>query len=328
MNQALPTSMIGPSTAPSAAPGAVCGGTVEKNIALSLPVIAWDASLSSAPPGLPYLRELLKLGARVAFNWRATRTWLSYWNSSLFLAQLAGAQPAILKKIYRPYLFRGLDCPQRVAALCAHYDFIVQRQLGALVALAAQAPRVLTRFTGKSGLDYRLELVAITCMEREGELVLQLCDSAAIIFSVAFTVMRAGQHHQLAVGCLQGGRAPDARERIRLATRDWHGLRPHTLLMRLIQQVGSAFACDSLVLVGNANRVMLQQIRKGRVLADYDTSWRELGALRQSDGNFALACMAPAPPDLTQIASSKRSEAKKRHHLLVSVADAACSALA
>ena len=326
MDQALPTSMTGPR--PSAPPGALYDGSVDMNLPQLQPVIAWNASLSTARPGLPYLRELLKLAARVAFNRQATRAWLSYWNSSTFLTQLASAQPGILKKIYRPYLFSELDCAQRVAALCSHYDFIMQRQLGGLVTRAAQAPVVLVQFAGKSAQQYRLELVAITRMEREGELVLQLCDAAAVIFSVAFTFVGAGRDLQLAVGCLQGGRAPDARERIRIATRDWHGLRPQTLLMRALQQIGSALGCSTVEMVGNDNRVMLQQIRKGRVMADYDNSWSELGAQRQSNGNFTLSCAAIAAPDLTQIASSKRSEAKKRHHLLVGVADLACSALA
>ncbi|MFL6658700.1 MAG: DUF535 family protein [Massilia sp.] len=290
--------------------------------------ITWNTGVSTTRPGLAYLRETLKFAVRAAFHTQATRAWLAYWNSSPFLTQLARSQPAVLKKIYRPYLFRQLDCQQRLAVLTSHYDFIVARKLGKQVVRATHAPLVLHAFSGKSDRPYRLELVALTCMEREGELVLQLCDEDTIIFSVAFTFHGVGQQVQLAVGCLQGGRAADARERIRVVTRDCHGLRPQTLLMRVLQQLALAFGCEQLQLVGNDNRVMLQQLRKGRVLADYDSSWQELGALRQADGNFTLACAKPAPPDLAEIASHKRSEAKKRYQLLASVADQTCLALA
>lgn len=60
---------------------------------------------------------------------------------------------------------------------------------------------------------------------------------------------------------------------------------------------------------------MHQQIRKGRVSADYDATWIELGALPQPAEDFVLSCVALNEPDLATIASSKRSEAKNRYAL-------------
>lgn len=287
--------------------------------------ISWNACLATTRAGGSYVREMAKLAFRSVFHLQESRAWLDYWNSSPYLSQLATLQPRLIKKIYRPYLFRQLDCKQRASALKSHYNFIVQRELDSLVWRAAQMPVLLSTLAGRSGQSYRLELVAIEHMEREGELVLQLTSDGVVIYSVAFTFVATGAARQLAVGCLQGGRADDALARIRAATRDLAGLRPKTLLIRVLQQLGSSCQCTGLNLVGNANRVMLQQMRKGRVIADYDSSWCELGGQRQADGNFALDCGFPVPPDLSAIASNKRSEARRRHALVTSAADDACA---
>ena len=289
--------------------------------------IALKASLARTRPGLSYLRESVKLAVRAGINFSATRKWVPYWNSTPLLSQLARAQPGVLKKIYRPYLSGRFDCKQRLAVLTSHYDFIAGHGLGALVLRAALAPVQLAEFSGKSGGLYQLELVAMERMEREGELVLQLLSEGVVIFSVAFTFFAHNVPPTIAIGCLQGGRSDDALDKIRFATRDLFGLRPKTLMVRLVQQVGREFGCRDLLLVGNANRVLHQQIRKGRLSADYDVSWIELGAHLRMDGDFELPCAALAEPDLATIASSKRSEAKKRYVLLMGAARATCAAL-
>lgn len=293
----------------------------------SHPIITLKTGLIGTRPGLSYLRESVKLAVRARINFEATRKWIPYWNSTLLLTQLANAQPGVLKKIYRPYLSARLDCKQRLAMLTSHYDFIAERGLGALVLRAAQQPVQLAEFSGKSGSLYQLELVAMEQMEREGELVLQLLSDGVIIYSVAFTFLVQDVPPVVAIGCLQGGRSDDSLNKIRFATRDLFGLRPKSLMARLVQQIGREFGCRDLLLVGNVNRVMHQQIRKGRVSADYDETWTELGALLQEAGDYVLPCAVLTEPDLAAIASSKRSEAKKRYALLASTAHAVCRAL-
>jgi uncharacterized protein VirK/YbjX len=291
------------------------------------PLISLKTGLVDTRPGLSYLRESVKLVVRARINSEATRKWIPYWNSTLLLTQLATAQPGVLKKIYRPYLSARLGCKQRLAVLTSHYDFIDKHGLGALVLRAAMRPVQLAEFSGRSGSLYKIELVAMEKMEREGELVLQLLSDGEIVYSVAFTFLAHEVHPAVAIGCLQGGRSDDVLGRIRFVTRDLFGLRPKSLMARLVQQIGLEFDCRDLLLVGNVNRVMHQQIRKGRVSADYDASWIELGARPQIDGDFVLPCAPMTEPDLATIASSKRSEAKKRYALMVSIADVTCKTL-
>lgn len=291
------------------------------------PIITLKSGLIGTPPGWSYTRESVKLAVRARLNSKATQKWISYWNSTPLLKQLATAQPGVLKKIYRPYLSARLDCEQRLVVLTSHYDFIARSNLGSLVLLSAQRPIQLSEISGKSGSIYQLELVAMGQMEREGELVVQLLSEGVVIYSVAFTFVENGFTPLIAIGCLQGGRSADALQKISFATRDLFGLRPKSLMARLVQQIGREFGCRDLLLVGNANRVMHQQIRKGRVSADYDETWSELGAVRKDDGDFLLPCTELTEPNLAIIASNKRSSAKKRFALLAHTAHAVCRAL-
>ncbi|WP_377701843.1 DUF535 family protein [Pseudoduganella sp. UC29_71] len=265
----------------------------------------------------------IKLQARALAYPLLTRGWLKVLNSHGALRELARLQPRLLHKIYRPYLSSRLDRPQRLAALAAHYRFVVQHDLGATVAQAVRGPLVLARFEGKSGAVYQVDLRAIVPMEREGELVLQLRCAGALVYSVAFSFLADGaQTHaaSVGVGCLQGPQCGAGLELGREATRDLHGLRPKNLLLRLVQQLGYAYGCSQVLLVGNDNRAVLKQIRKGRVHADYNAFWLEMGAQPRSDGDYALACGPLQAPVMEEIASRKRSEARKRHELLAGVA--------
>jgi uncharacterized protein VirK/YbjX len=281
--------------------------------------------------GLSYVRESVKLTLRAVCSYPTASLWIALWNSSPFHTELALATPSILKKIFRPYMTRQLSCSARLEMLRSHYALITRQQLSEQVFAAAIAPVPLCQFTGKSGASYQLELLAVTTMEREGELVLQLRnhdsardharDSAqdSVLFSVAFTFFSRAGTSGVAIGCLQGGREPNSLEQIRVATKDMYGLRPKTLLVRLVQQLGLQLQCEDLLLVGNKNRVVTQPLKKGKVFADYDASWQELQAEPRADGDFRLPCVALVEPDLVSIPSHKRSEAKKRFGLLSSI---------
>jgi uncharacterized protein VirK/YbjX len=80
-------------------------------------------------------------------------------------------------------------------------------------------------------------------------------------------------------------------------------------------------------LVSNRNRVIYKAIRHGRVLADYDLLWEELGAAKNASGDYELDCAPVAAPDLEAIPSKKRSEAKKRHEMMCALAAEVCVGL-
>lgn len=272
--------------------------------------------------GLSFVREYLKLLVRARLNHKATQGWLGFWNSTDGYAAIATTSPQLIKKIYRPYLSRQFNCEQRYLLIASHYQFIKKRGLLPMIYEAVNQPLPLLDIIGKSGVTYQMQLVSTKLMEREGELVIQLTLDQHMIYSLAFSFIQDQKKRQIGVGCLQGGRAEDALEIIRKTTRDMYGLRPKTLLVNLVQQIGLQCQCQQLLLVANHNRVVTQPMKKGKVLANYDETWLEHKASRMDSGDFSLPCRELAEPDYTEIPSHKRSEARKRYALLASASAA------
>lgn len=262
----------------------------------------------------------LKLHARALGAPRLTRGWLDLLNSHPNLRELAALQPRLIHKIYRPWLSKRYCRQRRLAALADHYRFIVQQGLGAAVVQAARAGLQLASFAGKSGAHYTIELRAVVPMEREGELVLQLLCEGALVYALAFSFVQEGRLRQIGIGCVQGPQCGAGLELGRAATRDLHGLRPKNLLVKLVSQLGHAWGCDHLVLVGNNNRTVCgKSVRKGKVKACYDSLWQELGAASRADGDWQLACTALQAPDMEQVPSKKRAEMRRRHELVSAI---------
>lgn len=266
--------------------------------------------------GFAYLRESLKLSLRALRYRRQTGDWLDMLNSHPLFAQMLPACPRLVNKIYRSYFSSQLRCQDRLELLQTHYDVVIRRGLAPLVARAARHPVELCRLQARADHDYTIELRAGGVLCREGELVMQLTHGAELLYSVAFSFLRHDGGVAIGIGCLQGTPGAGKLESIRSATRELHGMRPKNLLVRMVRQFGHDLGCEQLVLVGNRNRVVTSAMRQGKVHADYDGLWQELQAWPRADGNFGLACEDLPEPNMEEIASKKRSEARKRHDML------------
>ena len=273
--------------------------------------------------GFAYLRESFKLSARALLYRRQTDRWLQLLNSHPLFGQMLPTCPRLVNKIYRSYFSTRLRCQDRLDVLQAHYDVVIRRGLAPLVARAAQAPVELCRLQARCpDSDYRIELRAAGVLCREGELILQLMHGADLLVSIAFSFLRHGDGIAIGIGCLQGTPGCGSLEAIRCATRELHGMRPKNLLVRMVRQFGHDLGCEQLVLVGNRNRVVTASMRQGKVHADYDGLWEEMHASRRPDGDFGLACEDLPAPRMEEIASKKRSEARKRHEMLLAAGEA------
>ena len=265
---------------------------------------------------LARLREFIKLSWRSVLHPHATHGWLGLLNSDPMFRQLVAARPRLVGKVFRPYLSTTFNSAQRTALLIGHYHSILRQGWGPLVLQAAGAGVELGALPGKSGDMIRLVLRAVEPMEREGELALQLMHNDELVCSCAFVLIDGLDAFDVGVGCIQGPGSDAGLSIVREATRQLHGLRPKSLLIKLLCALGRRYGCDGLRLVGNDNRTVRGAIRQGKVHADYDAFWRECGADRRDDGDYYLRCAALAPPDLFAMASSKRSGARHRHEVL------------
>jgi len=286
--------------------------------------ITLHAGLTNMPPGFARLRELLKLQLRARLQQRETRVWLQLLNSHPVFKDLLQAYPRLVHKVYRHYLSKSLSCQQRVALLVDHYRFILQQGWGKLMVDAAHDAVLLGSLPGKAGSLYHLHLSSLFRMDREGEMVLQLTHGGEMLYTVVFTFFgcrtRAPMDVGVRIGCIQGPKGEESLRRVREATRDLHGMRPKFLMLRLVRQLAWEHGCRSMILVGNDNRAVHHSAKKnGRLLADYNGFWQELGAQARRDGDFELPCENLPPLMLDEIASKKRSEARKRHELTLAM---------
>lgn len=306
-------------------------GWAERLVAAATPSVTLASAVPPHLTGLRRHRELLKIRVRAWLHPRQSASWLALLNSHPAFSDYVRTCPRYLYKVFRPYSSHALDAQARLDMIRAHYQFVFRRGLGQTLARASLGPVVLAEACGKSGLPYRIELRTVTMFDREGELVLQLAQGDSVLYTVAFTVApRAGVDagaDAVSIGCIQGGKTADAREAIRTATRELHGIRPKQLMVTLVRQLGHDYGCARMLMVSNRNRVIYKAIRHGRVLADYDSLWTEMGADLRADGDYELACMPVTAPDLDAIASKKRSEARKRFELVKGLADAVSVAL-
>jgi uncharacterized protein VirK/YbjX len=302
-------------------------GWAERLVAGAAPSVTLDSAVPIHLSGLPRLRERLKIRVRALLHARQTRAWLHLLNSHPAFSEYLRTCPRFLYKVYRPYSSTAITPAERLEAIHAHYHFIFRRGLGQAVARASLGPVELASAAGKSGLPYAIQLRTVDMFDREGELVLQLAQGDKVIYTVAFTVAPRAGRPAISIGCIQGGKLADAREAIRLATRDLHGIRPKQLMVSLVRQLAHEYGCERLHLVSNRNRVIYKAIRHGRVLADYDALWEELGAVRNASGDYELDCAPVAAPDLDSIPSKKRSEARKRYEVLCGLAEGVCVGL-
>jgi len=302
-------------------------GWAERLVANAAPSVTLRSAVPPQLDGMRQLRERLKIRLRALLHPRQTPAWLRLLNSHPAFSEYVRTSPRFLYKVYRPYNTHGLTPAQRLAAIRAHYEFVFRRGLGQTVARASLGPVRLAAVEGKSGLPYEIQLRTVDRFDREGEMVLQLVQDADPLYTVAFTIAPRDGVAAISIGCIQGGRTEDAREAIRTATRELHGIRPKQLMVTLVRQLAFEYGCERVLMVSNRNRVVYKALRNGHVMADYDGLWEELGARKRADGDYEMDCTALAAPDMEAIASKKRAEARRRFEVVKGLAEGICIGL-
>ncbi|MCM2564888.1 VirK/YbjX family protein [Janthinobacterium kumbetense] len=273
----------------------------------------------AAPPAVqphPASGHRLKAALGALFFPRQRTRWQAFLGSMPGLSSLAQLHPCLRFKIYRPYASRQLGCTDRLALLEGHYRFLWQAGARALVERAARQPLVLAAFEGKDGALYRLQLTAIHDSYREGELCLRLTRDGQPLYLASFLFLPRADGVSLQLGALQGLRCEAGKLAVKEATRALHGCRPKNLMVTALRDFGDFFACNNLFLISNDNRIALNARRRRHIAADYDLAWQELHALRMRDGNYHLPCAPYRAPDLADVPSKKRADARRRGELL------------
>ena len=261
-------------------------------------------------------KDLIKIQVGQWLYPQATARWLQFIGANPFLSAGVLRQPRLITKILRPYLHEGLSCGQRVDALIAHYNLVKQLGLTALTTQGLMGRVTLYQGQAKSGEPFGIDLSAGWQGQREGEYCLSLMYKNETLFELNFTLQTHQGRLCLLIGRLQGTSRSDAQQWVRQATTDLHALRPVNVMLHAARNVAFLLGCQTVCMVSNKNRVALNLWRRWRITANYDKTWTEAGAQLASDGFYEIEPLAEKDIDLSEIASKKRAEAKRKQALL------------
>jgi len=264
----------------------------------------------------PDLKERLKMLAGALLFPAATRRWHQQLAEVPVLRSLAARVPRMRYQIYRPYLSGHLGVEARAGVIAGHYRVLHELGWGRAALASCSTPLRVAQFDGKSGTPFDIRLSTALVNEREGEQALQLACEGRVIYTASFTFGMDGPRRQLTVGSLQGLRAEDGEDLMRLATRELHGMRPSNFMMAMLRDLAAALDCGEVVLVSNRNRIVVNYRRRKRITFDYDGLALELGGERIAGGNFKLAPRSAAGQDESEIRSSKRAAFRRRNALI------------
>ena len=246
----------------------------------------------------------------------ATQAWLNFVDATPFLRDAIGQYPKLITKIYRPYLCSGYSCAQRVEILKTHYQRVQALGLTALATRALATPQTVYQGLTKSEAPFELRLTATQQGHREGEFCLSLIYQDQSLFELNCTLAVQDGQPCLLVGRLQGTSQAEAQQLVRQATSDLHACRPANLMLHAARNLAAIWQCDAVLLVSNRQRIALNLWRRFHITANYDKTWLEAGATLRADGWYMLEPLAEKDIDLSEIASKKRAEAKRRNTLL------------
>ncbi|AJC48032.1 VirK/YbjX family protein [Xanthomonas sacchari] len=242
----------------------------------------------------------------------------------------AERDPRLLERHLHRFVNTRWSSKARLRHLRQHYRLMLERLPAALFdAIYRQGQADLGTLPLHDGSLLTLSLLPPAPMSCEGELWLQLSDAAGReLYRLVLTVTGDDAHPTVLIGCLQGPSGGDARDVVRMLTKQMHGLRPKQLMLALASAFAERIGAHGLRAIGNAAHPL--QRKRQVFLSDYDAFWTEQGATPGADGWFDLP---PTPPrkrvedvPSQHRAAFRRREALRAHAegLLAAALPAAC----
>lgn len=235
--------------------------------------------------------------------------WLGLLQAHPALRDAARRDGRLAERWQHRFISRRFGTHKRLDALMDHYGFVVSAlPQGLLERMYAEGQVVLAEAAMKNGEPLRVLLMPPTRKGCEGELNVALATADdTLLFSATITVLPGTG--ELLVGCLQGPNTEDGQERVRLVTRQCHGLRPKNLLLSLLYGFAAAHGLPRLRGISNDGHA-----RSGRIKASYDTFWIESAGVLARDGFFDLPATEPERSEL-DVVSKHRSAFRQREAL-------------
>ena len=237
-------------------------------------------------------------------------------------AWITANRPRLYFKPFRVYLSSRWDKQQRQNALLNCYTYIKQHP-GLQQIICTNRPVEIAQFATKDaetrghitlGYDERYR--------KEGEIVISLRSAhyAEPVCEAAFTIDKAQGKWIVRIGCIQGSKNTENENSIKTLQKSLYGLRPKSLMIYIMQEIGKQLGCTALYGAGNKIQahnkkhfIHIPYLHK--LKCDYDALWQESGGELQKDGWYQLPQNWQRKP-MESIKSQKRAQYRKRYELL------------
>lgn len=254
---------------------------------------------------------------------RQTLRFFNVMTGSRYFSALLDAQKTLPSKIHRHYLHLGMNASSRVDAILNHYQFIDSLPVHTLAnALTSPVQVPLFEIEGKNGEVLKISASTARGAEREGECTLWLHMGTIQLAALTFCVTGNHDGRQIVVGGLQGSHRSISHEVIKEATKACHGLFPKRILMETLWLLAEQQGVKNIYGVsdnGHVFRGLRYRLSKGKHFhASYNEFWSSINGVENGRHLFKLPLALPQK-DLSEIASKKRSEYRKRYALLDSL---------
>ncbi|GLQ48048.1 membrane protein [Dyella lipolytica] len=221
--------------------------------------------------------------------------------------------PRMLERHMHRYVNAAWRRRQRLESLSQHYRFtLAQLPRSLFNAIYAQGHASLGMLVAKDGTLLALCLRPPIFMGCEGELCLQLNDANGHpLYRIVFSIV--DEHRpRIVIGCLQGPNGENAREVVRVLTRNLHGMRPKQLMLSLVYAFARRYGIEQIVAISNAQHPLR---RAGRPLhSDYDAFWEEQQGKPVDGGWYALPSSQTHKSE-ADVPSNHRSAFRRREAL-------------
>lgn len=236
--------------------------------------------------------------------------YLAFLDSHPLLRACVACDPRLQERHLHRFVHRGWHRATRLRGVQNHYRLLLERWPETLFeSVYVHGRATLGELQLKDGSVLKLHLRPPIFMGCEGELSVELGDADdRALYRLVLTVI---DEHTMAIGCIQGPVGEQAREQVRVLTRQMHGMRPKQLLLVLAYAL--AGQCGVRHIMGVSNEAHPLHGRS-RFMADYDAFWREQGGCASGDGWFVL------PPTLhhrseADVESKHRAAFRRRAEL-------------
>ena len=220
----------------------------------------------------------------------------------------------------RVFMSTKWNIAQRKKVLDDTYSFI-ETYRGALQdAILKPEGSTLARFNLEGYGEVQIVLYYDNSLRKEGALMVSLKCAALQepIILIAFSLEQISKNRSVCyIGCIQGRSNKDE---IKAITKEMFGLRPHSVMLFIVQEIISSLNITHLFGVGNTihphhQKYLIHLPFVHNTTFDYDSLWIDFGGVLEPDGWFKLPLTTERRMD-KEMKPNKRAMYRRRYALM------------